>query len=228
MSSLPPTPQEPRWLTAPPRGRVLAFAPHPDDEAAGIGGTLCLHRAQGDPVRVVIATDGIAGDPEGRFAKAGYGERRRAEARAGQQLLGLDDARFWGFPDNCVLSPSDVELGVQRASQELQDFAPTLVYLPWDGEGHPDHTALHGIVLQAMARTRYAGQAFGYEVWNAMVPDLLVDISSVAGKKEAAILCHASQIAYAQLHRTILGLNAYRSLVHARGHGFAEALRRVR
>ena len=48
-------PPEPEWLRDVPRGRVLAFAPHPDDEVAGPGGCLALHARAGDPVRVVVA-----------------------------------------------------------------------------------------------------------------------------------------------------------------------------
>ena len=62
----------PEFRTSVPAGRVLCFAPHPDDEAAGPGGALCLHRKQGDPVRVVVATDGSAGDPDGRYEPEEY------------------------------------------------------------------------------------------------------------------------------------------------------------
>src|SRR5262245_56829881 len=90
-------PAQPTPLAAPARARVLCFAPHPDDEAVGPGGTLCLHARQRDPVRVVIATDGVAGDPERRFPELGYAERRRAESRAGMARLGVHDLVFWGF-----------------------------------------------------------------------------------------------------------------------------------
>ena len=45
--------------------RVLVFAPHADDEVFGCGGTLAFHTERGDPVRVVILTDGAGGDPAG-------------------------------------------------------------------------------------------------------------------------------------------------------------------
>jgi LmbE family N-acetylglucosaminyl deacetylase len=220
-------PREPEWRTGVPKGRVLAFAPHPDDEAAGIGGVLALHRAQGDAVRIVVATDGTAGDPDRKFDAATYAELRRSESRAGLQLLGVDDVRFWGFPDNRVLSATDLEQGVQRTLAELREFTADRVYLPWEGDGHPDHHALHRIVTMALRRFGFTGEALGFEVWNAMVPDLVVDITAVAQKKEAALLQHRTQISYMPLPRPILGLNAYRSMVHARGQGFCEAFRRI-
>jgi N-acetylglucosamine malate deacetylase 1 len=208
--------------------RVLVFAPHPDDEAAGPGGVLCMHRAQGDPVRVVVATDGIAGDPDGKHDKASFAALRRAESRRGLAVLDVDDVAFWGFPDSCQLSGTDLELGTRMAAEEIERYRPDLVYLPWEAEGHPDHHALHVIVVRAMERTGYRGKALGYEVWHAMIPDVIVDITSVWEKKHQAMLCHESQLDYVRYDHCMLGLNAYRSLIHARGRGYGEAFRIVR
>jgi LmbE family N-acetylglucosaminyl deacetylase len=65
----------------PPSGSVLVLAPHPDDESLGCGGAIVLHCRQGDRVKIVFATDGGAGDPQGYFANYDYRELRRDEAR---------------------------------------------------------------------------------------------------------------------------------------------------
>lgn len=213
----------PRLLPGAPHGRVLVFAPHPDDETIGPGGALCMHRQQGDPVRVMVATDGTAGDPDSRFDKATYVQLRRNESRAGLCELGVDDVAFWGFPDNCTLSASDIELGVQHACAAITAMQPDLIYLPWRHDGHPDHLALHTIVMLAMARTNYRGEAFGYEVWHAMVPDVILDITKVIEHKRRAMRAHQSQLAYGHYDHCMLGLNAYRSLIHGRGQGYGEA-----
>src|SRR6185436_9862342 len=57
----------PRALLAPARGRVLLLAPHADDDVLGAGGTCALHVRQGDPLHVIVAYDGVEGDPERRF-----------------------------------------------------------------------------------------------------------------------------------------------------------------
>ena len=38
--------------------RVLVLAAHPDDEVLGMGGTIALHVARDDDVRIVCVTDG--------------------------------------------------------------------------------------------------------------------------------------------------------------------------
>lgn len=226
--SMPKPPREPRRLDRVPQGPVLAFAPHPDDEIAGPGGALALHRLEGHAVRVVVGTDGIAGDPDARFDKATYAQLRREESRKGLADLGVRDVDFWGFPDSCELSRNDLELGTQFAVAALQQHKPRVVYLPWAMEGHPDHHALHHIVATAMERVGFDGLALGYEVWNAMIPDCVLDVSRVIEQKQKAMLRYESQIAYVSYDHCVRGLNAYRSLVHGRGKGYWEAFCVVR
>ncbi len=212
----------------PDAGRVLCFAPHPDDEVIGPGGALCLHRGQGDPVRVVVATDGSAGDPDRHYGEEAYTEMRREESRQGLAVLGVEDVVFWGQPDSCVLSDSDLEMATQMAAKEIEAFQPGVVYLPWEQEGNSDHAALHSAVAEALERCKFAGAAYGYEVWNAMVPDIILDITAVADTKRKALRCYQSQLRYTDYEHVIFGLNAYRSLVHVDGKGFCEAYRVVR
>ncbi len=220
---LPKSPREPRLLREVPHGPVLAFAPHPDDEVVGPGGALCLHRQHGDPVRVVVASDGTAGDPDGKFDKATYGQRRRDESRAGLAVLGVHDVEFWGFPDGCELVTADFELGAQRAVASLEAARPEIVYLPWAKEGHPDHHALHHIVLQALDRSGFRGLALGYEVWTAMHPDYVLDVTAVTPAMRRAVDAFATQTAYVDIAHCVFGLNAYRSLTHGKGRGYWEA-----
>ncbi len=223
--SVPPMPEI--W-TAPPHGRVLCFAPHPDDEVAGPGGALGLHRRQGDPVRIVLATDGIAGDPDGKYPRDGYAERRRNEARDGMRHLGVDDFSFWGFPDSCVITDADLDGIAARTQSELAAFAPDVVYLPWEGEGNSDHRALYCGVLRGLRRAKFRGRALGYEIWNAMVPDVILDIGSIVDAKRRAMLCYESQLAYADYLHPVIGLNAHRSLIFGHGRGYGEGYRIVR
>ncbi len=215
------------WRNVPP-GRVLVFAPHPDDEVAGPGGVLAMHRAQGDAVRVVVATDGTSGDPDRRFEPATYVAMRHAESRAGLREVGVDDVQFWGFPDGHVLSEVDVENAAVLAVAAIVQFRPHVVYLPWEHEGHADHRALHVVVTRALDRATFAGLALGYEIWNAMVPDVIVDTTAVFPKKLAAMRAHTSQLVYTQYDHCLAGLSAYRSLQHLQGRGYGEAFRIVR
>ncbi|MCC6784718.1 MAG: PIG-L family deacetylase [Planctomycetes bacterium] len=213
----------PRLLATPPRGRVLCFAPHPDDEVIGPGGTLALHARAGDPVRVVIATDGASGDPDGRFPRAEYAARRRAESVAGLAVLGVPAPICWGYPDACVLTEADLAGIAERAGAELAAWPADVVYLPWSGEHNADHRALHDGVARALRRHAFRGVALGYEVWSPLEPELLIDIEPCVALKRRAIGCYETQLRYVDYAHVILGLNAYRSLHCGGGRGHAEA-----
>ena len=220
-------PPQPEIRRRPGTGRVLCLAPHPDDEVAGPGGTLLLHRMQGDPVRVVLATDGIAGDPEGRYDRATYAERRRAESRQGLAVLDVDDLAFWGFPDSCEITDGDVDAVALRTCEQVEDFGPDIVYLPWEGEGNSDHRALYCGAVRGLRRAEFTGEVWGYEIWNAMVPDRIVDITTVVEHKRRAMLAYETQLSYVEYIEPVLGLNAHRALIFNRGRGHGEAFRAV-
>ncbi|MEE9125847.1 MAG: PIG-L deacetylase family protein [Planctomycetota bacterium] len=214
--------------TSPEPGRVLLFAPHPDDETLGAGGTLHLHACQDDPVRVVVATDGIAGDPDGRFEPTTYGERRRRESLKAMEILEIHDLQFWGLPDSCVMTEQDLEGLAARVAAAVAEFEPDTVYLPWKLDGNPDHMALHEGVVRGLSRSGFSGRAFGYEVWSPNPrPDLVVDITAVADLKRKAVQHYVTQMAYGDLLHPMLGMNGYRSLLLERDKGYGEAFSRV-
>jgi LmbE family N-acetylglucosaminyl deacetylase len=73
---------------------LMIVAPHPDDETLMAGGIIAKSRAAGEPVKVVIVTNGD--DKKGRPE---YGLTREAESVAALQLLGLEpnDIIFLGY-----------------------------------------------------------------------------------------------------------------------------------
>jgi N-acetylglucosamine malate deacetylase 1 len=221
-------PPRPALWRAPPKGRVLAFAPHPDDEVAGPGGILARHVQQGDPVRVVVTTDGSNGDPDGEVDRGEIAKTRQRESRAGLAILGIDDAHYWDIPDGHQPTEADLDNAVQLALHAIREFAPSVIYLPWQSDGHPDHHALHVVITRALDQLDEDYLALGYEVWNAMIPDVIVETTQTADLKRRAMLAHESQIHYVQFDLCLLGLSAYRSMVHLRGRGHGEALCLIR
>lgn len=219
-------PERPVLWRKPPAGRVLAFAPHPDDEIAGPGGTLARHQQQGDQVRVIVTTDGSNGDPNGRSTD--ISARRHQESRAGLTILGIEDVHYWGFPDGHVLSETDLQRASTLAAEAITEFAPDVIYMPWQKDGHPDHHALFIVVTRAIDQLQTNCLALGYEVWNAMIPDVIVDTTNTAALKRQAMLAHESQIQYVQFDQCLDGLGVYRSMVHMQGRGHGEAFCLIR
>jgi LmbE family N-acetylglucosaminyl deacetylase len=103
-TSLPP-------LVLSPQARVIVFAPHPDDETIAAGGLLHALARSGQPLRVVVLTNGdgypraVTGGDARRAPSAAeyaaFGALRQDEARRALARLGVAPASvsFLGFPD---------------------------------------------------------------------------------------------------------------------------------
>lgn len=198
---------------APLRGeRLLVLAPHPDDEVIACGGLMALHALEGRAVRVVTATDGTRATGAAGDA-LDYRDKREQESRRGLGLIGVTDVHFLRFPDR------GLDGTVASALREqLLDFRPDLVALPSPVEIHPDHFALarafceliqsDSTLFADLATTRIAF----YEVSQPLRPNSLLDITSVAEAKYAAIAAHESQIELKDYVAYARGLNAYRAM----------------
>ncbi len=197
--------------------RLLVLAPHPDDEVIGCGGLVALHLRDGRPVHVVVATDG---------AQAGDGAQREAESRVALALLGDATIEFLQFPDRELESARELE---GRLAAILAGWKPDLIAVPSPLEIHPDHIALSRAFCNLIARDpvlfadlAVARVAF-YEVSAPLRPNALVDITTVADKKYAAIQAHASQTTIRDYTSYARGLNAWRSMTLPAHVKFAEA-----
>lgn len=222
MIAQPPAPPE-VW-PAPLRGRVLVLAPHQDDETIGCGGILALHRAQGDPVRVLFLTDGSAGDPAGYYPADRYVEIRQTEARRACAVLGVADLEFWACPDGKLATVHD--LG-ERLLAAVQAYHPDILYYPSSRELHPDHWAA-GVQVEALhGAGRLPTAAYAYEVWALVQPTHLIDVTAVMARKVAALAQYESQLRYTDYRPKMRGLNAYRTITLPSSAKYAEAFCRL-
>jgi len=130
-----------RW-SSPSGLRVLVVAPHPDDEVAGCGGTLLLHRDRGDEVTVAVVTDGRRSRALG-LAPEEMAIRRRGEAGEAATLLDVELA-WMGLPEGEWRE----EPCVAELARLLEAEAPHVLYAPSRVDFHPEHRR----VAQALAR----------------------------------------------------------------------------
>lgn len=201
---------------------VLVIAPHPDDEAIGCGGMICLHRQGGDRVRVVFLTSGergLTGVPEQTARSI-----REAEAGQAAQVLGVEGIDFLRLPDLGL--DEDRSTAAKELGKVFDARTPDLIYLPHPEESHPDHAATLPIVRMALGQ-RFGGTELpelrGYEVWSPMTRyGWVYDISPVMKQKLRAVRCYRSQLYPFRYDRAVRGLNQYRGVMAA-GSRYAEA-----
>ncbi len=199
--------------------KVLVVAPHPDDEAIGCGGAICLHVARGDRVTAVFLTSGELGLKH--LPRDEAWRVRESEARGAAEVLGLSSLTFLRSPDWTL--GDHIGETAEKLQTVLRDENPELLYLPHAGDAHPDHQATLPIVRRALRGN--SRRLLGYEVWTPLAEyDEVKDISGAMERKLEAVKLYRSQLGYYQYERAVRGLNEYRGAMAGRCQ-FAEVFR---
>lgn len=197
---------------------VLVVAPHPDDEALGCGGALCLHSDRGDRVSVIYLTSGELGLKE--LAVADARRVREAEAEDAATILGATSTCFLRQPDWFL--GDHIEEAVRLVTAQVDEVGPDLIYLPHAEEWHPDHRAASAIVAALPIMTNHLLKLRAYEVWTPLAAfEDVEDISGVMVRKLEAVRAYRSQIDEFRFDRAVEGLNQYRGALAAHAD-FAE------
>jgi len=126
--------------------KIIVFAPHPDDETLGCGGTIAKRIDEGYEVIIVIMTDGrhsylemlgITKDPTPNELK----EIRKEELKKATRILGVPEENliFLDFIDGTLMSNMN-ELD-EKITEILSKIRPVEVYFPYKSDYHPDHRA---------------------------------------------------------------------------------------
>jgi N-acetylglucosamine malate deacetylase 1 len=193
---------------------VLVLAPHPDDEAIGCGGSVCLHVAKGDTVSVLFLTSGELGLKQ--LSRENAWKIREAEARKSCAILGITHTEFLRGPDWMITDAA--KDFAPLLARTLCSTPPGLIYLPHPSDGHPDHQACLPLLRAALAKSVViAPELRGYEVWTPLSQhDVVQDISAVMPRKLRALRAHRSQLHEFDYVRAVKGLNGYRGVLAAR------------
>jgi LmbE family N-acetylglucosaminyl deacetylase len=203
-----------------PTGRpAVVFAPHPDDETLGCGGTTLLKRLLGADVTVVLATDGGASNPD-RMPPEQLRPIRVGETYAATALLDVPPERvvLWNYPDGALAANADD--AVERAAGIIEASSAVEVFVCHRLDPHPDHAALYSVVKRALMRCAREVTLFEYPIWllhhwpacgetprgAALIGQLRiaarayldlnvsVDISAVRERKRKAVAAHETQV----------------------------------
>ena len=188
-------------------GPVLVLAAHPDDEVFGCGGAIMRHVAAGDPVTVIILTDGGGFHADGPEREA-YIAQRRQESITAAIILGYGTPVFWEYRDREL---NDSEALRQRLYAVVMATHAHWLYAPSPSEIHPDHRQLGLAALAVAHRLSGALMLAFYEIGAPLPPNRLLDISDLLERKHQAMACFPSQLSVQAYDRHIMALNQYRT-----------------
>ena len=128
--------------------RVLCVVAHPDDEALGLGGTLIKHSLAGDDTSVIILSEG-----ETAKQQVSKNTNRLAAAEKFAKIAGVSLRAVHDLPDQALDTVPLVDI-IQRLEKDIEDLAPTLVYIHHPGDINSDHQICAQAVLAALRPVR--------------------------------------------------------------------------
>jgi LmbE family N-acetylglucosaminyl deacetylase len=187
-------------MDVPESGRVLVLSPHIDDDVIGAGGSLRKHVRQGDQVKVLYFADCT--------------KERIREAKESAKVLGFSDLEFLGYESKKLLESSGL---TDRLLTIINDYRPDIVYLPSLFDRHNDHLAVNHLLAVVHKEFHCAFTVCAYEVWTPMVPNLIIDITSMVAEKKEALSHYKSQLASNDWADAALSLNRYRGVTSGAG-----------
>ena len=180
---------------------ILVFAPHPDDEVLGCGGTIAKRAACGDSVYVCVVTKGVK-----PLFEESVVQLTRQECRDADKLLGVKSIFFLDFPAVMLEKVPRYELN-GKIHDIVQQIKPDEVFIPHRGDMQLDHKMIVDAIMVAM-RPKYkhvVKRIYAYETlsetgWdipntvNEFIPTVYVDITDFLDKKLEALQIFESQM----------------------------------
>jgi len=190
--------------------RIVVFAPHPDDETLGCGGTIAKRITEGCEVNIVVMTDGryafvrvlgIESDPTPDELRL----IRKKECIEAMKILGVtnNNLEFLEFEDESLTKRKK---DVEKRITDILRCAPDEIYLPYGRDYNIDHQVTNRIVHSSIRKLGLTTLAYEYSIAPKYALILLLlrqlissntlrnDISDFLSVKETAIKQYRSQI----------------------------------
>lgn len=203
---------------------ILIVAPHPDDETLGCGGAIALLRQLNVSVKVLVVSDGTKSHPNSlAYPPPVLKKVREQESLAALAVLGVapEAVTFLGMPDGAVPMETEGVTGGQGngkinksileyrdaialCQKYLNDTVPSIIFLPWRKDPHPDHRASWQLFTTATQNLTHPPRIIEYPIWDwdtkqrgnfaDSINAWRLDINSVLELKREAIAQYRSQI----------------------------------
>jgi LmbE family N-acetylglucosaminyl deacetylase len=186
---------------------ILIVAPHPDDETLGCGGAIALFRQLNLPVAVAVVSDGTKSHPNSlTYPPPKLKKLREQESLAALAILGVapEAVIFLDLPDGEVYISSKSQAMIASIDQYLTQLVPSIVFLPWRQDPHPDHRASCQLFTLATKNLTNPPRIIEYPIWDwdtqqrgdftDSINAWRLDITNVLELKRQAIAQYRSQI----------------------------------
>ena len=188
---------------------VLVFAPHPDDEVLGCGGTIARYVAEGNNVYICVVTSGFPPIYEKDYEDAkknGWPHIQYPDIMKAHKLLGIKETFFLQFPTVMLETVPRYELN-GKINEIIQKIKPEVLFIPHFGDMQRDHSLVSEAVMVAVrpkndgtVRYVYSYETLSETEWNvphvtnSFIPNTFVSIVSFLDIKLEALNCFTTQV----------------------------------
>lgn len=218
--------------------RVLAIAPHPDDETLGCGGTLLKHKAAGDDLHWLIVTRAY----EPQWTAQVLQDKER-EIQSVGEAYGFQKTLRANLPTARLDTVAQFDL-IDELKKAIDEVRPDVIYLNHAGDIHSDHRITFYGVMSALksfnSRKHGVQRLLSYETLSSteaappnsgssFVPNVFSDVTSFIERKLEIMSLYASEVQPCPMPRApenIRALARYRGATI--GVDYAEAFMLVR
>lgn len=176
---------------------ILVIVAHNDDHIIAAGGTLAKYAAEGKKIRTIIFSYGQASHPH--LKPEVIKERRYKESLESDKLLGGSGVVYLGLNEGKFLKQYRERKLKKKLSYLIAHEKPTKIFTLGPDDVHPDHNAVHKIVMELVQSKDIKCDVYAFEVWTAVklrrrdAPKLVVDVSDTYETKVKALEAHKSQ-----------------------------------
>lgn len=162
--------------------KIVVFAPHPDDEIFGCGGSILKWMDEGHDVHIIYVTDNRVLITYGREYNQLIEEKTKDFINLSEDeigIIGLEEAKkaaeAFGFSNNKITlfkfhdqdAMNQIDRGVALAKEIIKDV--NRIVLPSDNNNHPDHQATHTIAKTAALELNLENvEFFVYAIYNVI------------------------------------------------------------
>ena len=215
--------------------RILAIAPHPDDETLGCGGTLFRHKKEGDELYWGIIT--------GIGVETGWLEKtvktRELEIANVAKRYGFADMFNFRLPATKIDTLSLSEL-IEKIAVIYKKVEPEIIYMPFARDVHTDHQIIAKALQSTFKWFRYphirkvlmyetpSETEFNFIEKRKFCPNVFVDISDHLNDKIEAMKIYEGEMGtfpFPRSEKTLRSLATFRG--SQSGYEAAEAFELV-
>jgi LmbE family N-acetylglucosaminyl deacetylase len=186
--------------------KVLAIAPHQDDEAVGCAGTLIKHVKSGGHLEIVFCTNDS--------------QERMEESKRAAEIIGSKKNHYMHFSSRNLNCNKNFK---ENLGFVLNSVKPEAVFIPFFFDKHNDHIAVSWAINELRKKIKLNFMIYAYSVWSPLNPNCLFDISKEWDVKRQAIECYKTQIITRDYIKIAQGLNRYWGEIKEQGMMYAEA-----